>query len=172
MKFFAKKYLRYAAAILFLISSTAAFADTIESVTADGEIQIQGGELISLAGIVLPEESLPLLRTLLASREIDIEFDHIASSVIPRKVYLYLDTRELPLPFRDIEPKKHKVLLNRMLLELGAAKVTEQGFDKKNEFLEVNASVQFFLIFFAYLKFLLLESILGFRDCVIAILNL
>jgi hypothetical protein len=118
-------------AFCLLLSPAPAFAGQIKEIGETGIIRTAEGEAYSLAGIRLPPESLPLLSLLVAGNEVEIEQD----SQPGPEVYLYVQAREIGLPFRDSVPKNSRILINRFLVELGAAEVLPGEFDKQEEFL-------------------------------------
>lgn len=75
----------------------------------------------------MPSESLRLLPALVSGQKIELEFELDPSTRRANGIsaaYLYVDTREIDIPvFEGVEPRENKVMLNELLVSMGAAKV-------------------------------------------------
>jgi hypothetical protein len=116
-----------------------AFAEKIKSLKSDGSFVLDNKdqESVRLAGLALAEESLPLVATLLAGKEVDISEDKNLAKESPEKikpVYLYVKTKELDLPFELADkPRESKIMVNELLILMGAARLDEERPFKERE---------------------------------------
>lgn len=122
--------------------SALAQAERVKSVHTDGTLELQDGRRLALAGIRLTEESLRMLMSMVADKDIDYEIDGALTTVYPETVepgYVYVTTHILKLPFDPArEPDLQRMMLNEVLLETGGATVKENlEFQYKDKFREL-----------------------------------
>ena len=127
-----------------LFGASNLFAEKITQVREDGSMSLESGKIISLAGIDLPPESMPLLSILITNKEVDVqEAKKVPKISDAEPVYLYVRASELEMPFKGANPRDSRVLINRFLLEIGAATL-QPGFiaDKEVEFKDAEAGAR------------------------------
>ena len=138
-------FLKAFAAAFFLISaSPLLYAQQVQEIEAGGSLKTDDGKQYVLAGIRLPEESLPLVSLLLAGKTITSEKDSKAAPdhAGTETVYLYVDAKEILFPFKTSAARNSKILVNRFLVEIGAASVLESDFEKRPDFLAVQETAR------------------------------
>lgn len=126
----------FAAGIL-LFSALPVFAEQVVSAEAENQFVLADGRKIRMAGLQIPSESGALISVLLAGKEVQLQEEDAPG--LEGRVYIEVDTDELPFPFADeLHQKKRKVVVNELLLAMGAAYVDEtQDFKMKDRFLEI-----------------------------------
>ena len=121
------------------------FAERVKEVLPDGSLKLESGQNITLAGILVPHDSQPLLSALVAGQEITVEYDKASSSdaAVPL-AYIFIKTRKISFPFKNSgAPEESRQMLNRVLLDLGAARVAQESSGKwKEEFLKAESEAQ------------------------------
>ena len=132
--------------VLFLAGagSSLTYAERVKGIRKAGILELSDGRLVRLGGIELAPESGRLLPAFLAGRDVDVQYDEAWPEVpgAARAAYLYVVTRGMKLPFApNAPPKKNRVLLNAMMLALGAGRV-EQGGDFKQRGLFLRAEAE------------------------------
>ena len=133
------------AGALFLWMAVPVFAQQVHAIRPSGILELDNGEKVILAGILVPEESMGSLAVLLSKKEISLDEeksagnDPAAASV--KTVYLYVNNQELNFPFKaGASPRTKKVMVNELLLTLGLARVDkEKTFRRKQDFLLLEA---------------------------------
>lgn len=125
----------------FFLFLPSGFSAKIISIDRNGELRLENGERVRLAGLELPSETLPILRILLAGQEVRIEKEKGKEGESVPPVYLFVSARILNLPFlAGDNPAEKEILLNQFLLSLGAARVAPLAqFSKRKTFLEIEA---------------------------------
>ena len=117
-----------------------ALADRVKIIHEDGTLELASGDHVRFAGIELAPEALNVLKSLLADKDVELEFDTdlARTEAKPEKpAYLFVKNREMdwkpgPAVSRDIH-----VMINQLLIEMGAARVDlTRPFKYKNRFLE------------------------------------
>lgn len=126
-----------AAVVLVLCAGGPLYAEQVVSADAENQFVLASGQKVKLAGLQIPEESAALISVLLAGKEVRVREDDMQGGA--GRVYMYVDTDELAVPFLDdLQQKKRKVVVNELLLAMGAAYVDEtQEFEMKDRFLEI-----------------------------------
>ena len=130
-----------------VIAAKPGFAEEAVNIHSDGSIQLDTGEVIALAGIVLVPESLNLLRVMVLNQEIEIEsaeFGRPSDGMLAKPVYLYVKTSEIKFPFKsDSDLKTHRLLVNQAMLQFGAARVDgRQTHPYRDRFVKAQAEAQ------------------------------
>ncbi len=128
-------------AFLCLVAPWNAAADRVSNVDAVGIVETDRGTRLKLAGIEIPVEARALLSVLLDGKELEYNREPALppdsqTGAIP--VYLFVKTRQISVPLDNRSKlSQSKVLVNEMLLSLGAAQVVKQEvFKLKSRFLE------------------------------------
>ena len=141
--------MRYFSAKLFVFSfillgsiPAPGFSQHVKSIEPQGSIILENGKSICLAGLKLSEESHPFLAALLSKKDVDFEGETEGNPC----GYLYVNTSELPLPFKlGEQPEAKRYMVNEVLLKTGAAKVdgdTKAIFKLKEKFLALEAEAK------------------------------
>lgn len=128
--------------VLFISLPSVSFADEVKKVYPDGRIELSDGELVELAGIKLTPESVKLIPMLLAGQSVRVDYAKEFRNENPqtlKQTYLYLKVKELEFPLgASAKPNQSKVMINELLLEMGAAWVLiDIPFSKQKKFLEI-----------------------------------
>ncbi|HTL48733.1 MAG TPA: hypothetical protein VL688_11805 [Verrucomicrobiae bacterium] len=109
--------------VVFLSVVPRLWAEKVSSIHPDGSLALDNGQTVQLAGLELPEETLRLLPILLGGKDIEVRPD-TAPAEGPVPAYLFVNTSEIDMPFADkFKTREKKVMVNELLLFLGAAKV-------------------------------------------------
>ena len=120
--------------LLFTLRALPAYAEHVKAVRPDGALELDNASVIKLAGIQLQPESLAVVSTLLAGKDVQVEYEPaIKSENEPgvAQAYIYVDSNELDMPFKkDTSPRQVRVMINELLLSTGAAR-TETAADFK-----------------------------------------
>ncbi len=116
------------------------FAERVSAIEKEAVLRLESGGRVFLAGLDLPEESIPLLSILLSGKDVEISGDQkntAPEAGLPAPSYLYVKTSEIELPFANAVPAtEKKVMINELLVAIGAARVkTELEFDHKQDFI-------------------------------------
>jgi len=115
------------------------FAEIVTQVGTDGTLTLESGKQVVLAGIQMDFEGISVLRVL--TQKQDVKLQRIANSTpgAKERAYVYLKAKYLKFPAKLNEtPDEHEVLINELLVKIGAAKVVEtQDFSHKDKFLKV-----------------------------------
>lgn len=121
-------------------------AEQVQSIAEDCTMKLQNGQLVVLAGIRIAPEAKPSLLTLLGSKEVEVEYEPVLQPQLPsdiKPVYLYVKTSEVDFPFKTGEVRESRVMVNQLLLALGAARVNpSMSFPQKDEFLKAEATAR------------------------------
>ena len=131
--------------ISLVVGAGAAYAITVEKVTPDGHLILADGKQIALAGIRMDAEGASVLRVLAEKQNVRLEILRTVSGAQGEETaYAYLNAKSIPLPFKETDlAGQERILLNRFLIRLGAAKVNEaQEFSKKADFLRIQAEAK------------------------------
>ncbi|MCM8776245.1 MAG: thermonuclease family protein [Candidatus Omnitrophica bacterium] len=117
-------------------------SDRVHSLSGDGSLELESGQKVSLAGIRLAPEAMRILPALLSGKDIEIEFDPSLErdgTTGLQPAFVYVKTQELTFPFsHDLPPTEKQVMLNEILLSMGAARVdTSVPFKRKAQFVEI-----------------------------------
>lgn len=128
----------------FFLLPAVLFAELVTEVSEGGELTLESGKRVSLVGITLDEEGLSVLRVLVRKKDVKLQLIAQKKSTEQEAAYVYLQAKSLPFPFRQGEaPGENEVLVNELLVKLGAAKVdTAQDFSRKAKFLKVQAEAE------------------------------
>lgn len=114
-------------------------AEIVKEVGTDGTLTLESGKQVVLVGIQMDTEGVSVLRVL--ARKQDLQLKLIANPVPGAKefAYAYLKAKYLKFPAKPNEiPDEQEILINELLVEIGAAKVAEtQDFGQKAKFLKV-----------------------------------
>lgn len=133
-----------AALFIFGGGSDAQAAETarVAGIEKDASLKLDNGKKIQLAGVELPEESMPLLGILVGGKDVEIAADSkagepAADALIP--AYLYVQTSEIELPFAQaVAAREKKIMINELLVAIGAARVLRNlDFEHKTAFIEL-----------------------------------
>ncbi|MBI3306226.1 MAG: thermonuclease family protein [Candidatus Omnitrophica bacterium] len=121
--------------------------DSVDAITENGTVILNSGLKIQLAGLSVPPESIPILNSLLRRREVQIKYDKSLNSgdaETPKSAYVFVETRQSSMPIKERSgPRKKRVMVNELLLSMGAARVSENlVFKKKKDFLEIEKIAQ------------------------------
>lgn len=110
-------------------------AEEVVSFKADGVLTLNDGSLVRLAGVELPPESASLLAVLLGGKQVEIEkVESEITGTEPLPVYVYVQTSEIPQPHpADIKAREKRIMINELLLRLGAARMLESESGKHRE---------------------------------------
>ena len=126
---------------LLLIAQASAPELQMTEIKANGHLILTTGQEIKLAGLLIPSETVPLLKALLNGKPFELEYEAADASGVP-VVYLYLQMKELQLPGKKKSENKRR-LINEFLLERGAASVdSESAFKHKERFLKIEAQAR------------------------------
>lgn len=134
------------AALFLLLGSVpgvqAAEAARVAGIEKDASLKLDNGKKILLAGIELPEESMPLLGVLVGGKDIEFSGDSASAELPPDAVapsYLYVNTSEIELPFAQaVAAREKKIMINELLVAIGAARVLRNlEFEHKAAFIEL-----------------------------------
>lgn len=134
-------------AFLLLVSYAFAGNDRVESISEEGIIVLNNGLHIQLAGLVLAPESAPILHALLRNKIVQIKYENSlrqAASHSPQPAYVFVETKEAAIPLRrGAAVRKKRVMVNELLISLGAAKVAGGiNFKKRKDFLKLEAKAR------------------------------
>ena len=135
-------------AFLTVQFSPAAYPETVRAIFEDGQLELEDGRRVQLAGILPPPEGLRMLPVLLAGQEVDLEHDSALQKAVgegqPLPVYMYVMTSEISLPHGlKGESRKKKVMVNEIMLAIGAAQVDGKlSFKWKKRFSEIEAEAR------------------------------
>lgn len=126
------------------ITFSLAFAERVRTVRKDGILELDTGAKVQLAGLEIPPETGPLLVVLLAGKDVQLEKESLPASAPENEahlVYLYVKTSEVELPSKTgFDPKEKKVMVNQLLIAMGAARVDESlTFKWKERFAKIQA---------------------------------
>lgn len=115
------------------------FAEIVKEIGPDGILILQDGKKVVLAGVLLDEEGLTVLRVLAKNQDLRFHKVLIAGTDSKEYVYAYLMAKSFRFPFKANELSDQKeVMLNEFLLRTGAARVMEkQDFGEKEKFLKI-----------------------------------
>lgn len=133
-------------AALFILGggSDAQAAETarVAGIEKDASLKLDNGKKVQLAGVELPEESMPLLGILVGGKDVEVAGDSktgelSAGEVIP--AYIYVQTSEIELPFAQaVAAREKKIMINELLVAIGAARVLRSlDFEHKTVFIEL-----------------------------------
>ncbi|MBI3313848.1 MAG: thermonuclease family protein [Candidatus Omnitrophica bacterium] len=118
----------------------------VHKISDEGLIVLKSGTELRLAGLVLTPESFPILQSLLVHKQhVSLEYEKSPmNDSLAKPVYVYAETAEAEMPLKpDVHPRKKKILVNALLLSLGAARVdTRQNFKKKKDFIQLEAKAR------------------------------
>lgn len=136
--------------VLQIVFSSYIYAEKVRAVLEDGQLELEDGRKVILAGILSPPspEGIRMLPLLLAGREVKLEFDSklqkAAGESAPLPVYLYVTTTEISLPYSfGDQPRDQKVMVNELMLATGAARVDENlNFKWKDRFVQTEESAR------------------------------
>jgi len=130
--------------VIFLscLTSLLASADRVKLIRPDGSLVLEDGDHVVLTGIELSPEAHRILPILVAEKDVKIDLDpYIKKQRLggPMSVYLYLETEEIKAPYDPAsEPRQKKIMLNKLLITMGAARVQEGlDFRLKDEFMDL-----------------------------------
>jgi hypothetical protein len=134
-------------AVFGLACSLPAFALQVKSLHPKGILELDNGEQTSLAGLLIPEESLSLLSVILSQKDLEFnaeDSDDYKKPGEPKAGYFYVNTIEMNFPFKpEDKPKETKVMVNELLLSLGLARVdAEKQFKHREKFLEIETEAR------------------------------
>ena len=123
-----------------MIDSPIAFAERVTAIEKEAVLRLESGGRVLLAGLDLPEESMPLLKILLGGKDVEISRDEknvLQGENQPQPSYLYVNTSEIELPFANAVPAQEKrIMINELLVALGAARVKKDlDFEHKQDFM-------------------------------------
>lgn len=136
------------ASILFLgwlfLFPTALFAELVADVDEGGVLTLESGKRVSLVGVTFDEEGVSVLRVLVRKKDVNLQLIARPKPVAQEAAYVYLQAKSMPFPFRQGEaPGEQEVLVNELLVKLGAAKVdVSQEFSRKAKFLKIQAEAE------------------------------
>lgn len=100
------------------------------------------GGKIKLAGIELAPEGRLLLFTLLADREVYVEYERSSSASSAKDAYVYIPLQQLPEGSMS-GVTVYRRMLNQVLIQMGAARVDLKGnFKFKRDFLKLEAEAK------------------------------
>ena len=129
-----------------MISKAYASAERVKTVFKDGTLEMASGGHVRFAGIQLAPESFSLLKTLLAGKEVEVEFDSDLARLVsgPAKPgYIYVKAREMEWKPGPPAARDNHVMVNQLLIDMGAARVEENiPFRHKTRFLEAQNSAK------------------------------
>ena len=120
-------------------------AEKVERVKSDGSILLDNEKTVWLAGILMDEEAIQLLKVLLQDREVRTEKAKFfgGNKTDSDSVYIYMKTKMLNLPFKDAKrPIEKQIMINEFMLEIGAATVRKDAkfkYKKRFELVEGRA---------------------------------
>lgn len=114
----------------------------VTGIEKDASLKLENGSRVQLAGLELPEESLPLLGILVGGKDVEMAEDSKNSALaagVVKPAYLYVKTSEIELPFAHaVAAREKNVMINELLLAIGAARVLRQlDFEHKQSFIEL-----------------------------------
>lgn len=123
-------------------SLLASESSKVKSIEKNAVLRLENGALVRLAGLELPDESVPLLGVLLGGKEVEVAADtrgQEPSQDAPKASYLYVNTSEIDVPFAEAVPaREKKIMINELLVAIGAARVLHHAeFDQKEMFLKL-----------------------------------
>ena len=126
--------------LLLLQNPHYAFAERIKAILEDGGLQLESGDRIILEGIQLAPEAIPILSILVLQKEVELEYEFSPSKGLNTDkdlpaAYLFVKTSELDFPFNKQAAgmRKKRVMVNELLLKLGAARVAKDAVFKSKE---------------------------------------
>ena len=143
--FFQVRHLVFCALFFLGASLPPVFAAQAKSIKASGILEMKDGQQVRLAGLVIPEESLSTLSVLLSGKNVNFEQDSKNKDATkPKTGYLYVKTKELDFPFKaEARPRESTVMVNRLLITLGLARVDlEQEFKRREDFLKLETEAR------------------------------
>ncbi len=128
----------------FFLFPTALFAELVSDVDDGGVLTLESGKRVSLVGVTFDEEGVSVLRVLVRKKDVNLQLIARSTSAAQEAAYVYLQSKSMPFPFRQGEaPGEQEVLVNELLVKLGAAKVdVAQDFSRKAKFLKVQAEAE------------------------------
>ena len=131
----------------FLLFASNSFAERVTKIRKDGTLELDNKRVISLAGITMPPETLPLLSSLLAGRKIDVDYEkNDKQSEPPAAIpaYIFVNSEELDFPFAQAAPARSlKVMVNELLLMTGSASTEKNSISRfKDRFLELEGEAR------------------------------
>lgn len=122
------------------------FADslTLRDMLPEGKVLLSTEEVVQLAGIEVSDEEWLSLKPILIGKAVKVEFFKNASADFPvAEVFIYMDQYSVALPVQtDTKAQKNEAMLNRWLLDLGFARVKQEDFSKRDEFLAAESAAQ------------------------------
>lgn len=111
--------------VFFCAGAASLQAERVTSLSLDGVLELESGKKVILAGVELPVESFSLLTVLLSGKNVEVEAAVEGPVNGPVPVYMYVQTSQVDLPNpADGKPEEEKVMINELLIKLGAAKVS------------------------------------------------
>lgn len=127
--------------LIFVLMGVPAYAEKVSAVHPEGNIQLDDGRIVSLAGVELVPESVNLLKVLLEGKKVSVRPapDLILGVAGSSPVYLYTHTAEIRIPLpQSWKIHEQEVMVNELVLGLGAGRVIEDtGFSKRKDFLRI-----------------------------------
>ena len=123
---------------------SAASAEIVKDVGADGTLTLESGKRVALAGVQMDTEGVSVLRVLAQKQDIRIQ---LLSNTTPggkHSAYAYLLAKYLKFPVKPTGiSDEQEILLNEFMIKIGAAKVADtQIFSHKAKFLKVQAEAK------------------------------
>lgn len=123
------------------------FAQEVKTIHPTGILEFENGEQVSLAGVIIPVESLMLLSVIVSGKNLSVQTEtsgDYEKQENPKAAYLYVKTFELDFPFKpQSEPKESHVMINQLLLSLGLARVDgDKIFKHREQFLKIEAEAR------------------------------
>jgi len=131
--------MRSLTALLFLFfviltCSHPVYADRVRVIHADGTLELENGKRVRFAGIEMMPETIRLLPVLVADRELKIVTNRKEDSLRltePIPAYIFVKMVEMDMPITAKTRRNVKeILLNELLLSIGAARVQEDVLPK------------------------------------------
>lgn len=129
--------------LFFLLGACTVLAakSKLKAITSEGTLRFEDGTEISLLGLHLHPEGLPLLFTLLSrGEEVEIDYDRSAPNpeTGPKPAYIWVKISEGEFKQVHSGTSEKRIQVNEMLLSWGAAKADAVSeYKQKARFLEI-----------------------------------
>lgn len=127
---------------IYFLFPLSAFPAHAKGIKPSGNLELQDGQEISFAGLIIPVESFSLLSVIISGKELELELErseNYRSAQGLKAAYFYVQTFEMDFPFQpESKPRQTKVMVNELLVSMGLARVdAENSFKHREKFLEI-----------------------------------
>ncbi len=114
-------------------------AEVVKEISPDGTLTLDSGEKVTLAGILMDVEGISVLKALAGKQNVRFEKVPILEEQSRALAFVFLEAKSVKFPSQASgAADAEEVMLNELLLKIGAARVAEnQTFTAKERFLQL-----------------------------------